>query len=220
MEHILIVEDEVEIANHLARFFQASGFSTSHLKDGLGVISEVKKTSPSLVILDIMLPGKDGVTCCEEIRSFSEVPIIMLTAKVNEIDRLVGLGAGADDYVCKPFSAPELVMRVKAILKRSQNQLPSKTLTIDKNKQLVFYKNEKVNLTALEYALFLLLFNSPERIYSREHIIDLAYPDLRDITDRAIDSHVKNIRKRFKQIGAHEKIIESVYGAGYKLVLP
>ena len=220
MEHILIVEDEVEIASHLAKFFQASDFTTSHLKDGLDVISEVKKISPSLGILDVMLPCKDGFTCCKEIRAFSDVPIIMLTAKVNEADRLIGLGAGADDYVCKPFSAPELVMRVKAILKRTQGQSSSKILEVDKDKQLVFYKNEKVNLTALEYALFLLLFNSPERIYSREQIIDLAYPDLRDITDRAIDSHVKNIRKRFKQTGAEEKIVESVYGAGYKLVLP
>lgn len=220
MEHILIVEDEIEIANHLARFFHASGFTTTHLKDGLDVISTVKQTAPSLVILDVMLPGKDGFTCCKEIRTFSEVPIIMLTAKVNEVDRLVGLGAGADDYVCKPFSAPELVMRVKAILKRTKSQPLSKTLVVDKDKQLVLYKNVKVNLTALEYALFLLLFNSPERIYSREQIIDLAYPDLRDITDRAIDSHIKNIRKRFKQVGAEEKIIESVYGAGYKLVLP
>jgi len=220
MEHILIVEDEIEIANHLARFFHASGFTTTHLKDGLDVISTVKQTAPSLVILDVMLPGKDGFTCCKEIRTFSEVPIIMLTAKVSEVDRLVGLGAGADDYVCKPFSAPELVMRVKAILKRTKSQPLSKTLVVDKDKQLVLYKNVKVNLTALEYALFLLLFNSPERIYSREQIIDLAYPDLRDITDRAIDSHIKNIRKRFKQVGAEEKIIESVYGAGYKLVLP
>jgi len=220
MEHILIVEDEIEIANHLARFFHASGFTTTHLKDGLDVISTVKQTAPSLVILDVMLPGKDGFTCCKEIRTFSEVPIIMLTAKVNEVDRLVGLGAGADDYVCKPFSAPELVMRVKAILKRTKSQPLSKTLVVDKDKQLVLYKNVKVNLTALEYALFLLLFNSPERIYSREQIIDLAYPDLRDITDRAIDSHIKNIRKRFKQAGAEVKVIESVYGAGYKLVLP
>jgi len=220
MEHILIVEDEIEIANHLARFFHASGFTTTHLKDGLDVISTVKQTAPSLVILDVMLPGKDGFTCCKEIRTFSEVPIIMLTAKVSEVDRLVGLGAGADDYVCKPFSAPELVMRVKAILKRTKSQPLSKTLVVDKDKQLVLYKNVKVNLTALEYALFLLLFNSPERIYSREQIIDLAYPDLRDITDRAIDSHIKNIRKRFKQAGAEVKVIESVYGAGYKLVLP
>lgn len=220
MDHILIVEDEVEIANHLARFFQASGFTTTHLKDGLDVISEVTKTSPSLVILDVMLPGKDGFTCCKEIRIFSEVPIIMLTAKVNEADRLIGLGAGADDYVCKPFSAPELVMRVKAILKRTKGQVSSQVLSVDKEKQLVLYKNVKVNLTALEFGLFLLLYNSPERIYSREQIIDLAYPDLRDITDRAIDSHVKNIRKRFKQSGAEERVIESVYGAGYKLVLP
>ncbi|PAJ74022.1 two-component system response regulator BaeR [Pseudoalteromonas sp. NBT06-2] len=220
MEHILIVEDENEIANHLSRFFHASGFSTSHVKNGLDVVVEIQKTSPSLIVLDIMLPGKDGLTCCKEIRAFSEVPIIMLTAKVNEVDRLLGLGIGADDYVCKPFSAPELVMRVKAILKRTQSQLPSPTLFIDKSKQLVFYKNSKVSLTAREYKLLLLLFNSPERIYSREQIIDLVYPDLRDITDRAIDNHVKNIRKSFKQVDSQEKIIESIYGAGYKLVLP
>ncbi|SFD04930.1 response regulator [Pseudoalteromonas denitrificans] len=220
MEDILIVEDEHEIADHLARFFQASGFSTSHIDEGTGVVDAVKRKQPSLIVLDLMLPGKDGLSCCKEIREFSNVPIIMLTAKVDEIDRLIGLEAGADDYVCKPFSAPELVMRVKAILKRTKNQVSYQLLTVDTDKQLVFYQKTKINLTSLEYALFSLLYKYPERIYSRQQIIDSAYPDLRDITDRAIDSHIKNIRKRFKQASVEEKIIESVYGAGYKLVLP
>lgn len=220
MSKILIVEDEAEIATHIIRFFNAKGFETQHLASGEHVCEHVKVFKPDLIILDLMIPHTDGLTVCEQVRTFSNVPIIMVTAKVSEMDRLKGLESGADDYVCKPFSAAELVMRAQAILRRTQNNVNYEVLTIDSNSQKLFYKDTVIPLTALEFDLVELLFNNPERVYSRDQIIERAYPGLTEITDRTIDSHIKNIRKKFKQANMTDKVIESVYGAGYRLVLP
>lgn len=220
MQNILIVEDNPEIASHIVRFLEANNFDTHHIAHGSDVIQYVQAHQPDLIVMDLVLPGKDGITCCSEIREFSNVPIIMLTGKAEEIDRLIGLEAGADDYMAKPFSAPELVMRVKAILRRTQDHVYFSIFSIDEDKQQVSYKGEEIPLTTLEFKLYLLLFNNPERIYSRQQIIDLVYPNERDITDRTIDSHVKNIRKKLKLVGVRENIVESVYGAGYRFRLP
>ncbi len=220
MSKILIVEDEAEIATHIIRFFNAKGFETQHLASGEHVCEHVKVFKPDLIILDLMIPHTDGLTVCEQVRNFSNVPIIMVTAKVSEMDRLKGLESGADDYVCKPFSAAELVMRAQAILRRTQNNVNYEVLTIDSNSQKLVYKDTVIPLTALEFDLVELLFNNPERVYSRDQIIERAYPGLTEITDRTIDSHIKNIRKKFKQANMADKVIESVYGAGYRLVLP
>ncbi|XOV80550.1 MAG: response regulator [Aestuariibacter sp.] len=220
MQKILIVEDNPEIAQHVERFLIANDFATHHIVQGNEVIPYVQDYQPDLIIMDLMLPGKDGVECCAEIRDFSNVPIIMLTGKAEEIDRLIGLKAGADDYMAKPFSAPELVMRVKAILRRTHDHVYFSIFSIDEEKQRISYKGEDVPLTTLEFKLYHLLFKNPERIYSRQQIIDLVYPYERDISDRTIDSHVKNIRKKLKLAGIRENIVESVYGAGYRFRLP
>jgi len=219
--NILIVEDDFDIADKLVLFINKSGFSTEHLATGEHVIEHVKNTPPDLILLDIMLPYKDGEQCCKEIREFSQVPIIMTTAKVEEVDRLVGLEAGADDYVCKPYSVMELVLRIKAILKRcSPSQTVISTLSIADDSFVVSFKDKNIELTAIEFSLFKLLFKTPNRIYSRSQILDLAYGDMRDISDRAIDSHIKKIRKKIRTLGTDSNIIESVYGVGYRYVSP
>ncbi|QYJ97005.1 response regulator [Shewanella alkalitolerans] len=220
MSYILLVEDDRDIAENVEMFLAASDFETKHLDTGERVVETVKAREPALILLDLMLPIKDGLTCCREIREFSDVPIIMLTAKIEEVDRLVGLESGADDYVCKPFSAVELILRIKAILRRTMKSKPSPNLTLDKVRLKIAYHDKVVELTHLEFNLFSLLYDQPGRIYSRQQILDLAYPDMRDISDRAIDSHVKNIRKKGKQLGLAQPIIDSVYGVGYRFTQP
>lgn len=216
MPRILIVEDEHDIAENLQLFFQHQEFETRHVDDGALVISAVKSYQPDLIVMDLMLPNIGGVELTSEIRSFSNVPIVMLTAKVEQVDKLVGLEAGADDYMCKPFDAMELILRVKAILNRTEGKVQFSNLALYPENREVTYKGQQVGLSALEFNLFELLYNAPERIYSREQIIEQAYPQYRDITDRTIDSHVKNIRKKFKEAGAEGGPIQSVYGAGYR----
>lgn len=218
MSYILIVEDDVEIAENVILFLQANEFETQHLNSGEHVISSVRQKEPDLILLDLMLPVIDGMTCCKKIRGFSEVPIIMMTAKVEEINRLVGLEAGADDYVCKPFSAAELVLRIKAILRRTQFRKPQTGFRLNKETFQIFYNEKMIELTSVEFSLFALLNNRPGQIYSRNQIMDLAYADMRDISDRTIDSHVKNIRKKIKNIGINNTVLDSVYGAGYRYI--
>ncbi len=177
---------------------------------------------PDLVVLDIMLPGKDGITICREVRAESEVPIIMETAKVDEIDRLLGLELGADDYVCKPFSPRELVARVKAILRRSQfnSSKPAEAsddsrLQVDEEKWLTKLDGQNVNLTRREFQLLLVLHKSAGRVYSRSQLLDAVFSDDADVFDRTIDSHVKNLRQKLKRVAPDFDPIRSVYGVGY-----
>lgn len=220
MSHILLVEDDREIAENVLLFLDAQNYNTTHLTTGEFVVDAVQKGQPDLILLDLMLPVKSGTECCKEIRSFSDVPIIMLTAKVEEIDRLVGLEAGADDYVCKPFSAMELMLRIKAILKRTNKKPIEGVLKLNADTLKLTYQLKSTDLTHLEFSLFNLLYQQPERIYSRGQILDLAYPDMRDISDRTVDAHVKNIRKKINSLGIVDTVIESVYGAGYRLIMP
>jgi len=219
MKKILIIEDEIEISTHMATFLTVANYECHCCYTGGEAIEQIKRIAPDLIFLDIMLPDINGIEICRLVRDFSDVPIIMVTAKAEEIDRIHGLEVGADDYLCKPFSLPEMVLRANAILRRMQ---PTAKIGFDVNYDTgeVIFNGQKVVLTTLEFALFSLLFNTPERIYSRNQIMDLAYPDIRDISDRAIDSHIKKIRKKFKAQHIEENIIESVYGAGYRFVNP
>ena len=220
MKKILIVEDEEAISKYLTKFLQKENFDVKALATGTNIHEYYQEYQPSLIILDVMLPGKDGITCCKEIRAISDVPIIMLTAKVEEIDRIIGLRAGADDYVCKPFSAVELVLRIQQILKRAEKPAIDNSFVLNEQNYLLSYEGNSAELTQLEFALFQVLYKCPSRIFSRDEIIERAYPDRRDIFDRAIDSHVKNIRKKIKTLSIETAVIESVYGAGYRLVMP
>lgn len=221
---VLIVEDEADLSSVVDKYLRAAHFQTQVIDSGLEVTEWVKNHTPDFVLLDLMLPGKDGLTLCKEIRSFSEVPIIIMTAKVEEVDRLIGLETGADDYVCKPFSVRELVARVKVIMRRlgqAADKSPGKTLlTVDKDKMQVFYHGQQLVLTAIEFHLFNLLYSHSGRIYSRQQIIEQVYTDFREISERTVDSHIRNLRKKIAQLGLHQEVIHSIYGVGYKFEPP
>ena len=227
MPHILIVEDEEKIANLLSDYLTKSGYQTTLMFDGNDVVSTVKSQNFDLILLDLMLPGKDGLTICREIQEFSKVAIIMVTARVDEIDRLLGLELGADDYICKPFSPREVVARVKVILRRippagssnTQAQAENSVLELNiENYQATIYQ-QQVELTAIEFNLLKILANSPGRIYSRAQLIDMVYQDNRVVSERTIDSHIKKLRKKLNAIESDNELVQSVYSVGYKLVL-
>jgi len=217
--HILIVEDEAKLATLEADYLHHAGFTTDILDDGDAVIPWLKLHHPDLILLDLMLPGRDGVSICREIRSFSSIPIIMITARVEEIDRLLGLEMGADDYICKPFSPREMVARVKAILRRLQpltdNQLPHQ-LQLDANSFKVLIADNEIQLTLVEFQLLQALQQQPGRIFSRAKLMDLIYTDQRIVSDRTIDSHIKKLRKKLAELIPNQELIYSVYGAGYR----
>ncbi|WP_136795318.1 response regulator [Desulfosediminicola ganghwensis] len=216
---ILIVEDARELAQLLSDYLRQAGFGSHQLYSGDGVIDWVKNNQPDLILLDLMLPGRGGLEICAELRQFSTVPVIMLTARVEEQDRLRGLELGADDYVCKPFSPREVVARVKAVLRRSsQRTLAENTkvgIQFDADKLQVRLNGNLLNLTVVEYHLLALLAGQPGRIYSRGQLIDKIYPDQRVVSDRTIDSHIKKLRKKISEVYSGE-LIHSVYSAGYK----
>lgn len=222
MTSVLIVEDEKKLADLLAAYFQQAGYDTHCLFDGSDVVAWVTEQQPDMVLLDLMLPGKDGITLCREIRSHSQVPIMMITARVDEIDRLLGLEMGADDYVCKPFSPREVVARVKAILRRTEHlkqpgQPAPCTLHMDDARYSVSYQQQAFTFTHVEYRLLKLLASEPGRIFSREQLMNAMYDDHRIVSDRTIDSHVKKIRRKFTDQFPDTDFIYSVYGVGYKL---
>jgi len=218
---ILIVEDEPKLASLLSDYLKQSGFDTHILMDGLHVAAWVKQHSPSLMILDLMLPNKDGMEVCKEVRQFSDLPIIMATARIEEIDRLLGLELGADDYVCKPFSYREIVARVKAILRRIEKKASkessdsSQLVELDKEKYQAKVQGALLDLTAVEFNLLMVLVGEPGRIYQRGQLMQTIYKEYRVVSDRTIDSHIKKLRKKIKAVYP-EELIHSVYGLGYK----
>jgi two-component system, OmpR family, response regulator BaeR len=217
-EKILIVEDEAKLASLLSDYLKEAGFSSILLDDGARAVEGIREQKPDLVLLDIMLPGKDGMAICRDVRTFSRVPIIMVTARVEEIDRLLGLELGADDYICKPFSPREVVARVKAVLRRTRDgrtvQLQELVLDADRYKALL--RGKDLELTAVEFKLLQLLVNTPGRIYGRQQIMEKIYPDDRFVSDRTIDSHIKKLRKKMELAAPDACLIHSVYGVGYK----
>jgi two-component system response regulator BaeR len=215
---ILIVEDEERLARLLADYLEAAGFPTHHLSDGYQVVDWVRTQAPALVLLDLMLPGRDGLAICREIRGFSQVPIIMTTARVEEIDRLLGLELGADDYVCKPYSPREVVARVKAVLRRTAVQPGPQDglLHLDESSLRVSANDRETELTAVEFALLKTLYGAPGRIFSRDRLVDRIYQDHRIVSDRTIDSHVKKLRRKLAALVPGRELVHSVYGAGYR----
>ena len=218
---ILIVEDEPKLASLESDYLIQSGYKTTIIANGLEVVPFVKATPPDLILLDLMLPGKDGMDICKEVRQFSNIPIIMITARVEEIDRLLGLELGADDYICKPFSPREVVARVKAVLRRFQPQNPNQAIetvlvSLDEDRYKALVNNIEVSLTAVEFQLLSKLLSEPGRIYSREQLMDHIYNDHRVVSDRTIDSHIKKIRKKVSEALPDQDLIHSVYGVGYK----
>lgn len=222
---ILIVEDERKIAELLRDYLTDSGFQVSMCHRGDTAAAEVRSHTPDLVLLDVMLPGQDGLSVCREIRSFSEVPIIMVTAKVEEIDRLLGLELGADDYICKPFSPREVVARVKAVLRRTRPTDDGKMLTagaivLNPAAHRVTVNGAEVRLTPSEFGLLHVMMRQPERVFSRTDLIARVQGYDFEGYDRTIDSHVKNLRKKISDQLPGETIIRTVYGVGYAFVPP
>ena len=219
MSRILIVEDEPKLAALEADYLKAAGFDTHIIGDGREVVSWVRAHAPDLILLDLMLQGRDGVEICRELRSFSEVPIIMVTAKVEEIDRLIGLDSGADDYVCKPFSVRELVARVRAILRRGGAGPSVPGLVLDEATHRAELDGRPFDLTPVEFRLLRALASTPGRVFARERLLERLYEDHRVVTDRTVDAHVKNLRRKLEEIRPGEELVRSIYGVGYKLEL-
>lgn len=219
---ILVVEDEPPVAELLSDYLEAAGFSAHILDDGGEVENWVRQHSPQLIVLDIMLPGKDGISLCRDIRRFSQVPIIMATARAEEIDRLIGLELGADDYICKPYSPREVVARVKAVLRRASTSPSSESevVMVDREGFRVFLRDKDLGLTKVEFELFAVLYSQPGRIFSRSQLIDRIYQDHRAVNDRTVDSHVKKLRLKIAQACPNLELIRSAYGIGYKYEEP
>lgn len=225
---ILLVEDDAKIADMLAHYLRAQPFMVDWCTDGLDAVRRVRERAPALVLLDLMIPGLDGIGVCREIRGFSTVPIIMVTARVDEADRLQGLDLGADDYICKPFSPREVVARVRALLRRSALAVPTTAtgsatatrLTVDEDRQQILWAAAPLPLTAVEFRLLRLLLQSPGHVFDRARMLHSLHDDWRDVSDRAIDSHIKNLRRKLEQAGVRDVAISAVYGAGYRLDTP
>jgi two-component system response regulator BaeR len=216
---ILIVEDESDLSAIVADYVTAAGYQAEVVADGREALAGIRRKPPDMIVLDIMLPGLDGVSLCKAVREFSEVPIIMVTAKVEEIDRLLGLEIGADDYVCKPFSPRELIARIKAILRRSRKPDDVRLVEIDEAARSVRIHSQLLDLTPMEFSLLAAMVRRPGAIYSRAQLLDLATRDNLDVADRAIDSHIKNLRRKLAAVMPDAEVIHSVYGLGYRFEL-
>lgn len=219
-QKILIVEDQENIAEVLIAYAKQQNYETEHFNSGKGVVSFVKQNAVDLILLDLMLPDVDGTELCKQIRAFSSVPIIMLTAKSEEIDRLQGLELGADDYICKPFSPKEVIARIKAVLRRTSqpktNIINHNNFQLHKDDYEARLNDKSIGFTAVEFKIFLLFISHVGRVFTREDIINNVYSDTTDISDRNIDTHIKNIRKKINDIQAGLNPIAAVYSVGYK----
>ncbi|CAN7200975.1 response regulator [Pseudoduganella sp. LjRoot289] len=253
MEHILVVEDDAKISALLADYLLAAGYRVTCIADGAQALDFLRANPVDLLLLDLMLPGLDGLALCTAARAFLQVPIIMLTARVDEIDRLLGLEAGADDYVCKPFSPREVVARVRAQLRRASGtllqgavqgqgqgpvqgpaqpqpgaqagaQAAAPLFAVDRERMRILLAGTALPLTPVEFRLLAELIAHPERVYSRQQLLDVAHVDQRDSNDRTVDSHIKNIRRKLAAepaaATAAAECLQSVYGVGYRFELP
>lgn len=216
--NILIVEDEIDLGEILQDYLTNDGFSVTLVNDGEVGLQKILTEKWDLVLLDLMLPKRDGLSICQEVRKTSQVPIIMTTAKVEEIDRLIGLELGADDYICKPFSPREVVARVKAVLRRSNksDDQQEEGLRLDKERQYACVGEQCVELTSIEFRILETLLHNKQRVISRDLLLKNAYTDHRVVSDRTMDSHITKLRKKLQPI-CDDDIIHSVYGVGYRL---
>lgn len=222
MSRILLVEDEQDIAGVLRDYLRHADHEVEHIDNGTTALARAMAQPPDLVLLDVMLPGTGGIEILRAIRARSSLPVIMLTARVEEVDRLIGLELGADDYICKPFSPREVVARVKAVLRRSGVDLaaataatPAGSLRLDDGQWRVTLQGATFALTRREFRLLEVLARQPGRIFSRTQLLELAYEDVLDVNERAIDSHVKNLRRKLAAAAPGHEWIRSVYGIGF-----
>lgn len=214
--HVLVVEDEPKLAALLRDYLVAADYRVSVLETGAGAIAWIREHTPDTILLDLMLPGEDGLAICRGVRAFSNAPILMVSARVEEIDRLLGLELGADDYICKPFSPREVVARVRAALRRVAVVATSEPnpVELDEERFEVRVQGRPLALTPVEFRLLRKLAAKPGRVFSRTQLMDALYEDHRVVSDRTVDSHVKNLRRKLVGMGVDP--IASVYGVGYR----
>jgi len=223
-KRILVIEDEPKIVDICRDYLNAAGFEVLRAGDGVSGLAIARREHPDLIILDLMLPGMDGLDVCRELRRESNVPIVMLTARVEEADKLVGLELGADDYITKPFSPRELVARVRTVLRRVGNEasppmiLRVGDMTLDRGRLCVCLPGREVMLTPTEFDLLAILASHPGRIFSRSQLLNALRGVAFESYERAIDSHVRNLRRKIESPESGHRYIVSVYGAGYKFV--
>lgn len=222
MSCVLVVEDDRKISELLLNYLRAAGYEAIPVYDGREAVQAISLKTPDAVILDWMLPGLDGIGVCKAVRAFSDVPILMLTARVDELDRLLGLDTGADDYVCKPFAPREVVARVRALLRRAGGRV--KTLphhwVVEDGSFRISWLGQWLPLTRIEFMMFRTMLARPGRVFSREQLLSSVRESQRDISDRAIDTHVKNLRKKVQAVEPGNDCITSVYGVGYRFDIP
>jgi two-component system response regulator BaeR len=218
--YALIVEDEPKLSRLLADYLGASGYETRVVADGLAVMAAVEARRPDIILLDLMLPGRSGLDVFADVRKHADIPIVMVTARVEEVDRLVGLELGADDYICKPFSPREVVARVKAVLRRGlRTNDVAVGLALDDERYEAKLDGTALELTPVEFRLLKTLASRPGRIFPRGQLLDALYADHRVVSDRTVDSHVKNLRRKLQSARPGPDLVRSVYGVGYKLDL-
>lgn len=219
---ILVAEDEVKISELICKYLSVEGYNSLQANNGSEAISLFEEFKPDLIILDIMLPDIDGIAVCEKIRATSNTPIIMLTARTDEVDRLIGFAKGADDYVCKPFNPRELMARVKAIIRRSdpsplKNILSQGPITLIINEHSTKINNKEIQLTQIEFNLLSTMMEKPSQVFSREELLTASQGTYSESYERTIDFHIKNLRKKINIDGKYN-YIKTVYGIGYKLI--
>jgi two-component system OmpR family response regulator len=225
MNRILIVDDDAHIRDVLRFALDKEGFDTVEAENGRLALQKFASDKPDLVIMDIMMPEMDGISACRELRQSSAVPIIFLSSKDEEIDRILGLELGGDDYITKPFSPRELVARVRAVLRRvnqpavdseqTDKPLQHGRLKIDQGQFKVFWQEQEIIFTVTEFGLLRVLIQQPGRVFSREALMDAAYDFNNVVSDRTIDSHMRRVRAKLAEVGVNP--IETVHGVGYKL---
>lgn len=218
---ILIIDDEAKIVEICQDYLKAAGFLVVTSLDGMAGLEKARIEKPDLILLDLMLPGIDGLDICRELRRETKVPIIMLTARVEETDKLIGLEIGADDYITKPFSPREMVARVRAVLRRAQGDASAEViragdLTLDRNRFIVLIANQEISLTPTEFEILATLASQPGRIFSRSQLLLSVRGVTFESYERAIDSHIRNLRKKLDPDGSGSDWIVTIHGVGYK----
>lgn len=219
---ILVVEDQPEIRDIVSKYLEKEGYGYYLAKDGFEALNIFNTNTVHLVLLDVMMPGIDGFEVLKEIRKVSEVPVIMITAKQEEVDRLKGFDTGADDYVVKPFSVKELMLRIKRFLKRIYHESDEivyqcKDLSLHTKSMKLYKKNDEIQITSAEYNLLLVMFKNQGQVLTRDQLIELAYGNEYEGYDRNIDSYIKRLRQKIEDDPGNPKILITKYGAGYTL---